>query len=166
MNLLQNGDLLLFEPYIGFEIKDLFSSYVNGSKYGHCGLVIKQDGICYCVQSLSKNENNTFNISIEKLSKIFKNYNGQIWVRHIDYFDNFLSKYKDIMKIFIHKNVNDVIDYSSAFVSYIYSEIGILNCQQGWKKCLTKDLSSTHNKGLILWFYFVKKEEKLKEELF
>lgn len=76
MNLLQNGDLLLFEPYIGFEINDLVSTYVNGSKYGHCGIVLIQDGICYCAQSLNKNENNAFEIQIEKLSVIKKKLLG------------------------------------------------------------------------------------------
>lgn len=165
MDLLQNGDLLLFEPYLGVEIKDLFSSYINGSKYGHCGFVIKQNGIYYCVSSLSKNEKNAFCITIEKLSKVFKSYQGQIWFRRLNYFDSFVSKFEDVVKTLKYKNISDVSEYSSSFVSYIYSNIGILNCQHNWKKCLTKDLSS-EGKSLVLWFYNVKKEEKLHDDFF
>lgn len=166
MNLLQNGDLLLFEPNIGFEITDLFSSYINGSKFGHCGIVLIQDGISYCAQCLKKTDEGTFEIQMEKLSTIKKQYSGQIWVRRLNYFDNFFLKFKEVVKMLKYKNISDVFEYSSAFVCYIYSHIGILNFQQDWKKCLTKYFGTIDNKALVLWFYSIKKETKLTEDMY
>lgn len=166
MNALQNGDLLLFEPGLGFEIKDLWSSYIQSSKYGRCGIVLIRDGICYCAYSISETENNSFDIRIEKLSIVFKEYQGHIWVRSIDYFDNFYIKFKEIINMLKYKNISNVLNYSSAFVCYIYSHAGILSFQNDWKKCLPCHLENNPKNQLILWMYKVGKETKLLWDMF
>ena len=94
INTLNTGDLLLFTSpsYIG-----MFIDYFTGSKYSHCGIIIKDPDFgpnemkgVYILESTGldhkkESEDNEikFGVQLRKLEDTYKDYNGSIFHRKL-----------------------------------------------------------------------------------
>lgn len=95
---LETGDLLLFEPFLtGNEFFGKCIAWWTGSKFAHCGMVIRNPNFTpeplrglYILESTGfenvpdcEDDKIKFGVQLRKLEEVVKNYSGQIWVRKL-----------------------------------------------------------------------------------
>lgn len=109
INDLKTGDLLLFRSkpvYIRF-LYSFFQRFFTNSLFTHVGMVYKENGIIYVIESHEINKYHKSGVQVYPLKNRFKTYSGNIYVRKLQKSINNIQKEK--LKIMVnHFRKNDI----------------------------------------------------------
>ena len=147
-NIAETGDLILFK----YEIEDLIDVQIQGrSAFSHCGMVLEINNQKYVLETSEKYDDEAYcNNSGPCLSQFhnrINKYNGRVCLLKKRYpfqkvhYDRLIQNLNNYMKIkFRDKYINEVYNtcilnkknksdemHCSEFISYILTDIGILN---------------------------------------
>ena len=167
---LASGDLILFEPYLS-EIKDTLTSWWNSSKYSHVGLVLRQSGTCYCIDSRTTKSNGKFDVSITRLEDVQHDYNGQLWMRKLDHWEGpeFQTRIEKAITLLEQTNATRTCSYGASAVAFIYRFLDIFPYETRWEAVLPNDFSTekmTTKNNQLLWLYTIWDEKKLEKKMY